>query len=443
MAAVFLVRVLLTAMAVPLLSVTATSALAQSAPSTDAPPVLSFNPDAGVVVQSDDFRITAWGFAERLIDPDGRDSWRRVRQGAEFDLPRLTTHLRAAVVYEVDLTNSDFLHNGPFRRNFENLFVSLQDADDPGLFRVLFGHNTHILSRDDNLSSGNLPTINRSLVLEEHGSVNTFGAQMGFQLQKALSPKTTIQFSLGDNRGSLNAGEYHGSIGRSVAGKLLLTPINDAQGARKLTLGFASDFTSGITNRDFTLGTAIGQAPLGGVAATGGKLTFEADAAYTFPLAGRPATIEGEVIRSRFSGSKSDVFGGYVMGQVSLFDTRKAGDLDLFLRYDFVSLGRDAIMGRARQSAIRAGFNYNLPFTGKLASLHVEYAHNSVSGPAAIITQIKPADEFRIGLRISLQCYTRHLFQDPSCLVRRSKPRKCGGTVTASCAQTAHWENGS
>ena len=401
-------RVLLTAMALPLLAVTAVPAVAQSAPSTDAPPVLSFNPDAGVVVQSGDFRITTWGYAERLIDPDGKDGWRRVRQGAEFDLPRITPHLRAAVVYEVDLTNSDFFRNGPFRRNFENLFVSLQDADDPGKFRLLFGHNTHILSRDDNLSSGNLPTINRSLVLEEHGSVNTFGAQMAFQVQRALAPKATIQFSLGDNRGSLNAGEYHGSIGRSVAGKLLLTPLNDAQGGRKLTLGFASDYTSGITNRSFTLGTAIAAAPLGGVPATGGKLTFEADAAYTFRLAGRPTTIEGEVIRSRFSGSKSDVFGGYVMGQVSLFDGPKSGDLDLFLRYDFVGLGQDTITGRARQSAVRAGFNYNLPFTGKLASLHLEYAHNSVSGPAAIVTAPSPGDEFRVGVRVSLQRYQRH-----------------------------------
>ena len=401
-------RVSSSTLAVALLTVTGTPAFAQSAPSPAPPPVLAFNPDAGVIVQSGDFRITAWGYAERLIDPDGKDGWRRVRQGAEFDLPRIAPHLRPALVYEVDLTNSDFFRNGPFRRNFENLFVSLQDADDPGKFRLLFGHNTHILSRDDNLSSGNLPTINRSLVLEEHGSVNAFGAQMGFQVQRALSPKATIQFSVGDDRGSLNAADVRSSIGRSVAGKLLLTPINDAEHGRKLTLGFASDYTGNITDRDFTLGTAIAQAPLGSVAATGGKLTFEADAAYTFPLAGRPATIEGEVIRSRFSGSKSDVFGGYVMGQVSLFDRRDTGDLDLFLRYDFVSLGQDAITRRARQSAVRTGFNYNLPFTGKLASLHIEYAHNNVSGPSAIITQTNPADEFRIGLRVSLQRYTRH-----------------------------------
>ena len=312
------------------------------------------------------------------------------------------------IVYEVDLTNSNFLRNGPFRRNLENLFVSLQDADDPGKFRLLFGHNTHILSRDDNLSSGNLPTINRSLILEEHGSVNAFGAQMGFQLQKALSPKATVQLSVGDNRGSLNAGEVRSSIGRSVAGKILLTPINDSEHGRKLTLGFASDYTGNITDRVFTLGTAIAQAPLGGIAATGNKLTFEGDAAYTFPLGGHPMTIEGEFIRSSFSASNSDVFGGYVMGQASLFDALKAGDLDLFLRYDFVSLGQDAISERSHQTAIRTGFNYNLPFTGKLASLHVEYAHNTVNGPSAIVTQSNPSDEVRIGLRVSLQRYTRH-----------------------------------
>ena len=408
MAAVFLVRVPLGTLAAALLAVTATSAFAQTASSTDAPPPLSHNPDAGIVIQSGDFRITAWGFAERLIDPDGKDGWRRVRQGAEFDLPRITPHLRPAFVYEVDLTNSDFLRNSPFRRNLENLFVSLQDADDPAKFRLLFGHNTHILSRDDNLSSGNLPTINRSLILEEHGSVNAFGAQMGFQVQKALSPKATAQFSVGDNRGSLNAADVRSSIGQSVSGKLLLTPINDPEHGRKLTLGFASDYTGNITNRVFTLGTAIAQAPLGGVAATGDKLTFEADAAYTFPLAGHPATIEAELIRSRFSASSSDVFGGYVMGQLSLFDRRDIGDLDLFLRYDFVSLGQDAIPESARQSAIRTGFNYNLPHTSKLSSLHLEYAHNSVSGPAAIITQTNPGDEVRVGLRISLQRYNRH-----------------------------------
>jgi len=145
---------------------------------------LYFKPDAGIVYQSRDFRLTAWGFAERLIDPDGPDTFRRVRQGAEIDLPRISEHLRIAGVYEIDLTDTNAfgINPGPSGKlnshDFENLFVAVQDAEDPAKFRLLFGHNTSILSRDDNLSSGNLPTINRSLILEEHGSTNTFGAQL-------------------------------------------------------------------------------------------------------------------------------------------------------------------------------------------------------------------------------------------------------------------------
>jgi hypothetical protein len=368
---------------------------------------VSFNPDAGIVVQSDDFRITAWGYGERLVDPSGPDSWRRVRQGAEFDLPRVSDHLRIAAVYEVDLVNSDFFRNGPARRNFENLFVALQDADDPAKFRLLIGHNTSILSREDNLSSGNLPTINRSLILEEHGSVNAFGAQLGAQLQLALSPKATLLISIGDNRGSLNAGEVKSDFGRAVAAKIALTPINTPSG-RKLALGLALDRTTGIANRSFTLGTAIVNVPVGGVAATGTKMTGEADIAYTFPIAGHPVTLEGEGLLSNFSGSRSDVYGGYVMGQVSLFDQPNVGDLDLFLRYDVVSLGADSIAGRATQQALRTGFNYNLPHSNKLASLHLEYARSTVSGPVAIVTDIRTANEFRIVLRVSLQRYSRH-----------------------------------
>ena len=315
-----------------------------------APPTrqgLYFKPDAGIVYQSEDFRLTAWGFAERLIDPDRPDSFRRVRQGAEIDLPRISNHLRIAGVYEIDLTDTNAfgINPGPAgplnSHDFENLFVAVQDADDPATFRLLFGHNTSILSRDDNLSSGNLPTINRSLILEEHGSTNTFGAQLGVQVQKMLSPKVTLLGSIGDNRGGLNAQKVNFSFGRAVAAKIVLTPISDDKGGRKLTAGFAIDRTTGIRDRTFTLATALALAPIGGVAATGTKTSGEADMAYTFPIAGHPATMEAEGIYSRFSQSRSDVYGGYVMGQVSLFDAPGTGDLDLFARYDVVSLGAD------------------------------------------------------------------------------------------------------
>ena len=370
---------------------------------------LSFKPDAGIVFRSDDFSLTTWGFAEPVFDPGGSDSWRRFRQGAELDLPRFGGgNLRPIVFYEFDLVNSDFFRIKPFRRGFENLFVALQDADDPGKFRVLIGENTQILSRDDNLSSGNLPTINRSLVLEEHGSTNSFGTQFGIQLQKRISDALTLQVSTQDGRGSLNTDSPRYAIGNGFSAKAILTPKIDPDSGRKLSFGLAVDYTRDITDRSFSLATALAVAPIGGVAATGNRFTVEADAAYTFPLAGHPTTVEGEFIRSRFSGSRSDVYGGYTMAQFSVFDAPKAGDLDVFVRYDLVSLGQDMIARRATQQALRTGFNYNLPYANKLASLHLEYGRTWVSGPAEIVTSNRVANEFRIGLRVSLQQYVRH-----------------------------------
>lgn len=251
-----------------------------------------------------------------------------------------------------------------------------------------------------------MPTISRSLILEEHGSVNSFGTQWGIQFQKALSDKFALQLSAQDNRGSLNTPNPRYSVGNSLAGKVILTPL-DADG-RKLTIGAAVDHTGDIRDRTFTLATAIGGAPLGGVPATGNKLTVEADVAYSFPLFGRPATVEAEGLYSTFSSSNSDVGGGYAIIQYSMFDAPQAGDLDLFLRYDLVSLGQKQIRGRAHQQAIRTGFNYNLPYTNKLVNLHVEYARNGLSGPAAIVADQHPAGEFRVVLRASLQRYNRH-----------------------------------
>ena len=198
------------------------------------------------------------------------------------------------------------------------------------------------------------------------------------------------------------------AFGRAIAAKIVLTPISDDKRGRKLTAGFAVDRTTGFRERSFNLATPIALTPIGGVAATGTKTSGEADIAYTFPIAGHPATIEAEGITSRFSESRSDVYGGYIMGQVSLFDAPKTGDLDVFVRYDVVSLGAETIERRATQQAIRTGFNYNLPYANKLASIHLEYAHNMIRGPVVIVTDTRATNEFRIGLRVSLQRYVRH-----------------------------------
>lgn len=368
----------------------------------------SYDPDAGFIYRKEDFKMAIAGYAERLFDPDGKDSFRRVRQSIAFEFPRFTEKYRPAFVYEVDFTDTNFFRNRPRFNIFENLFFAIQDAEDAGKFRVLIGENTHILSREDNLSSGNLPVINRALILEEHGSVNSFGTQFGVQVQKALSPRYSIALSAQDNRGSLNQPVSRYVIGNSFAAKLNVLPINDEKRGRKLTYGFGIDHTRDIRHRTFTLTSAIAAESLGGTEATGNKLTFEGDIAYTARIGSHPYTVESEMLYSDFSRSKTHVGGGYAQAQFSVFDTERAGDLDPFVRYDFVRLGRDGISGSALQQALRAGVNYNLPFTRKLANLHIEYARNRVTGPVQIVPTGRAFNEFRIELRASVTRYVRH-----------------------------------
>ncbi|MCY7376578.1 MAG: hypothetical protein LH472_11490 [Pyrinomonadaceae bacterium] len=368
----------------------------------------SYDPDAGFVYRKFDFKLAVAGYGERIFDPDGKDSWRRVRQSLAVEFPRFSKKYRTAFVYEVDLANTNFFRAGAGRKVFENLFFAVQDADDAGKFRALIGENTHIISREDNLSSGNLPTINRSLILEEHGSVNSFGTQFGVQVQKALSPRLTLALSAQDNRGSLNTDNPRYVVGNSLAAKLTGLAVSDEKSGRKLTYGFGIDQTRDIRNRTFTLASAIAGEALGGTQATGNKFSFESDIAYTAKIGSHPYTLETEGIFSNFSRSKTNVGGGYVQGQFSIFDTEKFGDLDPFIRYDFVRLSRQTINGGALQQAFRAGINYNLPYTRKLANFHIEYVRNKVNGPIAIVPVNRSFNEFRFELRFSITRYTRH-----------------------------------
>ncbi len=308
----------------------------------------------------------------------------------------------------MDFTDSNFFRNRPRFKIFENLFVAVQDAEDAGKFRALIGENTHIISREDNLSSGNLPTINRSLILEEHGSVNSFGTQFGIQVQKTLSPRVSLAVSAQDNRGPLNVPVSRYVIGNSLAAKFTVLGISDEKNSRKFTYGFGVDHTRDIRNRTFTLASSIAGEALGGTEATGNKLSFEGDATYTARIGSHPYTLETEGLFSNFSRSKTNVGGGYVQAQLSIFDTEKFGDLDPFIRYDFVRLSRQSINGSALQQAFRAGINYNLPYTRKLANFHVEYVRNKVNGPIAIVPVNRSFNEFRFELRFSVTRYTRH-----------------------------------
>ena len=368
----------------------------------------SYDPDAGIVLQRGDFKWTSWGYGEHIFRPQGDGFWRRVRQGMEFDLPRFTTHYRSAVVYEVDFTDTNFFRDRSKLNIVENLYWAVQDAEDPGKARVLFGENTHILSREDNLSSGNLPTINRSMVLEEHGSVRSFGTQFGVEAFKSLTPRYTIAFSALDNRGSLNTSNPRYIVGNSLAVKLTGQLLNDEKRGRKLNLGAAFDQTRDIRNGTWTFISAVAGQAIGTAPASGNELNVEGEIVYTDRLRNHPYTVESEHIVSSFSKSRTFLPGGYVLGQYSVFESRRWGDLDPFVRYDWVHLSTPAISSAITQQAIRAGVNWNLPETRKLVSFHLEYGRNSMAGPLSSVLSTYPHNELGLELRFNATRYIRH-----------------------------------
>ncbi len=377
----------------------------------------SYNPDVGAVYRRGDLTYATWAFAERYWGPHSTavpaDFWRRARQGMELDLPRLAmpriaAGVRPVLFYEIDATDNNFFRSGRRSQVFENAYVALQHADDPNRGRVLFGENTHILSREDNLSSGNLPTINRSLVLEEHGSVNSFGTQWGVQAFRALTSRVTLAVSAQDNRGSLNTASPRYAVGNSVAAKISALVLDDAARGRRLSVGAGVDFTRDIFDRTFTFASAAGAEALGGAVATGDKMTFESDVAFTTTARGRPLTLEAEGLASSFSYSGTDVAGGYAQLQVSLFDAPDRGDLVPFLRYDTVWLDRQSAAGAAVQQAVRAGMNNNLPRARKIVGVHAEYALNRIAGPTAYVARGRRTfAEVRVGLRANAARYAR------------------------------------
>lgn len=368
-----------------------------------------YDPDAGIYYQQGDFKFTTWGYGEHVFRPIGNGFWRRVRQGMEFDLPRFTPGYRTAFFYEIDATDTNFFRAPSAKwKVFENLFVSIQDAKNPGKFRVLFGENTHILSREDNLSSSNLPTINRSLILEEHGSVQSFGTQFGVQMQKVLSPRYSLSLSAQDNRGSLNRDTSHYVVGNDVAAKITGLLINDDKRGRKLAVGLGADHTRDFRNTVFTLSSAIAQDALeNGIPAAGNKLTVENDVVWTDKLGKHTYSLEEEHLYSHFSQTGTSIGGGYGMVQYSAFDTRSAGDFVPFARYDWVRLSQGAVTGTVLQQDFRAGFNWNLPYSHKLVNFHVEYARNALGGPAPFVSKPQAFNELGLELRFNVTRYTR------------------------------------
>lgn len=368
-----------------------------------------FDKEAGLQYINGDFKWTTWAYTERAFSNE-TDYWRRVRQGMEFEFPRFSGEIsgsqyRPVFVYEADFTDTDFFRASERYSIWENLYVALQNAEDPTKFRFVFGENTHILSSEDNLSSGNLTTINRSLILEELGTARNFGTQFGAQLQVAITPKTLLQVSLQDNRGSLNTDDPRYNALNDFAARVNHILIENAPTRKKLDVGFAIDYTRDVGNRDFTLLSAINQTSLGSVRAAGGKFTMDANADFESLLFGRPGLVEFETIYSHYADSDLDAVGGYLEGQYSIFDSKTLGELVPFVRYDLSHISSD---GSATQQAIRTGINFNLPFTRKHVNLHFEYAKNMLSGSNRIFTSgDRNFDEFAIMLRVSTTPYTR------------------------------------
>ena len=383
-----------------------------SATTQDSSKAFQYNPDAGLQYKKGDFQWTMWAFAERLFSPSQKPAWRRVRQGMEFQLPSYPFTIkenkyRTSIFYEVDFTDNNFFQDSKRFKIWENLYITFQNAKDANKFRILFGENTSILSREDNLSSSNLPTINRSLILEQHGSTNSFGTQWGFQVQSQVSKKTFLQASLQDNRGSLNQDKPSFEFWNAIAVKItqsIIQPANNSN--QKLNIGFAIDYTRNIKDKSFALASGIENKTIGNTAATGNKLTFENNLDYTNTIGKHFYTFEYELIYSKYSTEKLNVVGGYGQLQFQVFDKKQFGELVPFMRYDLVNLSNPT--ASATEQAIRLGINYNLPFTNKLASFHLEYAHHLLDGsPTILTTTDKKFNEFRLELRMNAARYLR------------------------------------
>lgn len=392
---------------VPPVKQTTAGSATETVPTTHKPG-WGYDPDAGLVLQHGDFKWTSWGYGEHVFRPQGDGFWRRVRQGMEFDLPRFAPHYRSAIVYEVDFTDTNFFRDRPKLNIVENLYVAVQDAEDPGKARVLFGENTHILSREDNLSSGNLPTINRGLVLEEHGSVHSFGTQFGVEAFKSITPRYAIAFAALDNRGSLNTSNPRYVVGNSLAVKLTGQLLNDEKEGRKLSIGAALDHTRDIRDGTWTFLSAVAGQAIGSAPASGNQLSAEGEIVYTGRLRHHPYMLESEHIISRFSKSRTVLPGGYFLAQYSVFDTRRWGNLDPFVRYDWVHLSAPALSNAITQQALRAGFNWTLPEAYKLIGFHLEYAHNSITGPSSLVPLGQAQNELGLELRFNVARYLRH-----------------------------------
>ncbi len=359
------------------------------------------DPDAGAVWTRGGWTYTTWAFLQGVAW-DGEPYWRRARQGMSLQSTRFG-RLRAAAVYEVDLTDNDFFRQGPGWKIFENAFVALEDADSADHFRVLYGENTHLLSREDNLSSGNLPTINRSMILESHGSVHAFGTQWGGQIRGSFGRGVSLAACVGDNTGSLNQQHPHFGALTDFAAKISAVVWKD-DGDSRLFIGAAGDYTRHSDDPAFVLTSALGGAPLLQAPVAGARASGEVDGELVLPGRARPLRIETEWIGSRFAATNTLVLGGYIQGLAQLYGSQCHGDLSVFVRPEVARLSVGA--ATATTTAMRAGVDWNVPVAAQRANLLLEGAWHRSEGDPTIVVAQDSVWELRLMLRVSL---SRHL----------------------------------
>lgn len=360
-----------------------------------------FDPDLGLVVGSSDSRFITWGYSQWALGNGVDPYFRRVRQGSELDFPTMGK-IKTLAVYELDFTDNDFFRLNPKWKIWENAFIALQNAQDPARFRVLYGENTHILSSEDNLPSGNLPTVNRSAILESHGSIHAFGTQWGGQVQSQLNPHLQLMFSAGDNRGSLNQDDPRFSPVNDLAAKANWGPWQSSK-TSVLSLGTAVDWTRKAETGNFILASSLANIPVLSIPVQGTKTSLEMDGALMFGSK-VPMRISWEWISSFFSASDTRAQGGYLQVLAQIYGDKNRGDLSTFLRPEWAMLNGTS-SPHAEQTILRGGLNWNIPYSAQLVNILVENAWHLTSGDASLIIDKDPGYEFRLMLRASL---TRH-----------------------------------
>jgi hypothetical protein len=200
-----------------------------------------------------------------------------------------------------------------------------------------------------------LTTVNRSIILEDHGSVHAFGTQWGGQVRGQLGDAAMLAASAGDNTGSINQDNPHFGALNDFASKGTLRAWKGPS-QETLVIEGAIDYTRNLHDTRFVLGTALGSVPLAAVDVGTGELDVELNGGQA------PVLFEAEWIASRFSANGVIVHGGYAQALPQVYRADSVGDLSIFVRPEFAFV-RAPGPSDATVSAVGAGLDWNVPCT--------------------------------------------------------------------------------